>query len=131
MMLNNIDFSAAYIDDILIKSKNKEEHTQHIKKVFEKNIKQYRLKLIIDKCELFLTKIKYLGQIINSKGRKPDPSRKSALQNMPIPTNVSELQAFLGLANYYGNFIPKMHVLRVPLNKLLRKDENCNWSNEE
>ena len=49
---------------------------------------------------------------------------------MPIPTNVSELQAFLGLANYYRNFISNMHMLRAPLNKLLRKDKKRNCSKE-
>ena len=68
----------------------------------------------------FKSKIKYLGQIIDVKGRKPDSLRLSAMKNMPAPTNVSILQAFLGLANYYGNFIPNMHVLRAPLNKLLK-----------
>ena len=39
---------------------------------------------------------------------------------MPTPKNVVTLQAFLGLANYYGIYIPKMHKFRAPLNKLLK-----------
>ena len=62
-----------------------------------------------------------MEQIIDAKGRKPDPSRLSAIKNMPA-------QAFLRLANYYGNLIPNMHVLRAPLNKLLKKDLTWNWS---
>ena len=84
----------------------------------------------MDKCEFLKSKIKYLGQITDTKGRKPDPSRSSAIKNMPAPINVSTLQAFLGLANYYDNFIPNMHILRAPLNKLLKKDSKLNWTTE-
>ena len=59
--------------------------------------------------------------MIDAKDRKPDQSRLSAIKNMPIPTNVSTLQAFLGLANFYEYFIPNMHILRAPLNRLLKK----------
>ena len=57
------------------------------------------------------SKIKYLGHMMNAKSRKPNPSRSSAIKNMPTPTNVSTIQVFLGLANYNDNFIPNIHVL--------------------
>ena len=66
-----------------------------------------------------MNKIKYLGQVIDINGRRPDPARASAIQGMPAPENVSSLQSFLGLANYYI-FVPKMHCLRASLNKLLK-----------
>lgn len=50
----------------------------------------------------FLTKIKYLGQIIDKNGKKPGPGRAKAIENMPAPENKSSLQAFLGLVNYYN-----------------------------
>ena len=65
-----------------------------------------------------------------AKGRKSDPLTSRAIKNIPAPTNVSTLQAFLGLANYHGNFITNMHILRAPLNKLLKKDSKWNWSTE-
>ena len=46
------------------------------------------------------------------------------------PNNVSSMQSFLGLANYYQSFIPKMHDLRAPLNELLKKDKSWDWSTE-
>ena len=61
----------------------------------------------------------YLVEITDEKDRRPDPNRTNAIKNMPAPTNVSSLQSFLGLANYYSNYIPNMHTLRAPLNKLL------------
>ena len=75
-------------------------------------------------CEFFLEEIKYLGHIIDKDGRRPDPDRATAIKkkNMPVPGNITELQSFLGLANYYQSFIPNMHNLRAPLNALLKKD---------
>ena len=68
-----------------------------------------------------------MGQIIEAKGRKPDPSRSSAIKNMPTPTNVSVLQAFLVLANYNGDFIPNMYILRAFLDKLLKSNSKWKW----
>ena len=92
MLLNHVDFAIVYLDDILIKSESQEQYAKHIKDVFEK-IKQYGLKLSLDKCEFLKFKIRYLGQIIDAKGRKPDPSKSSARKNMPTPTNVSTLHS--------------------------------------
>ena len=49
---------------------------------------------------------------------------------MPKPTNVEALQSFRGLANYYHSYIPNMHILRDPLNHLLKKDVKWNWMDE-
>ena len=46
--------------------------------------------------------------MINAEGRTPDPERAEAIKSMPVPNNVIKLQAFLGLANYYGIYIPNM-----------------------
>ena len=70
-----------------------------------------------------MKEIKYLGHIIAKEGRRPDPERAAAVKNMPAPENITSLQSFLGLANYYQAFILSMHNLRAPLNKLLRKDK--------
>eukprot|EP00106_Octopus_bimaculoides_P019505 XP_014786947.1 PREDICTED: uncharacterized protein K02A2.6-like [Octopus bimaculoides] len=73
-VLRDCDFAIGYLDDILIKSESQEQHFEHIKRVFGK-ISEYGFKLIEEKCEL-LNKIKYLGQIIDKKGRKPDLLRQ-------------------------------------------------------
>ena len=69
----------------------------------------------------FLSKIEYLGQVIDEKGRTPDPNRADAIKYMPAPTNIAALQSFWGLANYYISYVPNMHILRDPLNHLLKK----------
>ena len=128
-MLGGLDFSIAYLDDILIKSQDMEQHKQHVHQVFKK-IQDYGFKLKESKCDFFMEKIKYLGHIIDKEGRRPDPERSIAIKEMPAPQNVSSLQSFLGLANYYQTFIPNMHDLRAPLNELLKKDKAWEWTPE-
>ena len=63
--------------------------------------------------QMFLNKIKYLGQITDKNNRRPDPARASAIKDMSAPENVRSLKNFLGLANYYNVFVLSMHCLRV------------------
>ena len=128
-MLGGLDFSIAYLDDILIKSQDMEQHKQHVRQVFKK-IQDYGFKLKESKWDSFMEKIKYLGHKIDKEGRRPDPERSIAIKEMPAPQNVSSLQSFLGLANYYKTFIPNMHDLRAPLNELLEKDKAWDWTPE-
>ena len=123
-MLADLNFATAYLYNILIKTKN-QDHAKHVLEVFKK-IKKFCFKLTLEKCEFFLSKIKYLRQVINEKGRTPDPNRTDAIKYMPAPTNIASLQSFL--ANYYNNYIPNMHTLRAPWNHLLKKDVKWNWS---
>lgn len=128
-MLGGLDFSTAYLDDILINSKSLEQHWEHIHKVFSQ-IQDYGFKIKEGKCDFFMKEIKYLGHIIDKDGRRPDPERAIAIKDMPAPENVTVLQSFLGLANYYQAFIPNMHNLRALLNDLLRKDKVWEWTPE-
>ena len=63
-----------------------------------------------------MSKIKYLGQIIEAKGWRPDPQRSSTIQNMSAPTNIGELQAFLGLAKIFQVYTNDMHDLCAQVN---------------
>ncbi len=67
--------------------------------MFQK-INEYGFKLSSEKCEFFMKQIKCLGQKIDEKGRRPEPKRAEVIKNMLPPNNVTNLSAFLGLANY-------------------------------
>ena len=71
-----------------------------------------------------MNKIKYLGHIIDKDGRRPDSERATAIKDMLAPDNVTTLQSFLGLANYYQSFLKNLHDRCAPLNKLLKKDKS-------
>ena len=97
--------------------------------MYFKRIDNFGYEVSVDKCEFCMLKLKYLVQIIDAKGQGSDPQRSSAIRNMLTPTNIAELQAFLGLANYYQVYRNNMHELRVPLNELLKKKEKkWNWT---
>ena len=82
------------------------------------------------KMRIFKNKINYLGQMIDKNDRRPDPTRVSAIKDMSALENISSLQSFLGLANYYNVFLPNMHGLRASLNKQLKKDAKWVWTIE-
>ena len=77
-----------------------------------------------------MNKIKYLGYIIDKDGRRPDPERPTGIKDMPAPDNVTKLQSFLGLANYFQSFIKNLHDLRALQNELLKKDKKWKWTPE-
>ena len=73
-MLAGMEYAIAYLDYILIKSENEDQHKTHIRAVFQR-VEEYGFKLGAEKCEFFMKKIKYLGLIIDSDERKSDPER--------------------------------------------------------
>ena len=119
-MLGGFDFTFVYLDDIVICSKTKELHREHLNKVFGQ-IREFGFKVKEAKCDFYMNKIKYLGHIIDKDGRRPDLERATTINDMPALDNVTTLQSFLGLANYYQSFIKNLHHLRTPLNELLKK----------
>ena len=120
-MLGGFDFIFVNLDDIVISSKTKELHREHLNKVFAQ-IREFGFKVKEAKCDFCMNKIKYLGHIIDKDGRRLDPERATAIKDMPSPHNVTTLQNFLGLANYYQSFIKNLHDIRTLLNELLKKD---------
>ena len=75
--------------------------------------------------------MKYLGHIIDAKGLHPLASKVEAIQNAPAPTNVNELQSFIGLISYYGKFLSNMSTVMAPLYELLRKDTDWAWEKDQ
>ena len=113
------DFCTAYVDDILIYSNSKEEHVEHVRKVLAK-LRQVGLFLDIDKCEFFVTEVKYLGLIITTHGVKMDPKKVDAIVNWKSPRCLKDVQAFLGFANFYRRFIYGYSRLAGPLTSLMK-----------
>ena len=58
---------------------------EDIKTAFER-IKEYGFRISETKCELFMSRIKYLGQGFDEKGRRPDPARSGSIKDIPVPT---------------------------------------------
>jgi len=121
------DFVVAYLDDILIFSKNEAEHITHVRKVLRK-LKQAELRLRPEKCEWHKKELTFLGFIVGSHGIRMDPGKVDAVVSWPTPTTVKEVQAFLGFANFYRRFIINYSDVAQPLTWLTKKDQEYVWT---
>jgi hypothetical protein len=112
-----------YMDDILVFSKDKNEHQEQVKRILEK-LRQHQLLLKAKKCYFEKEEIEFLGLIISEKGIRMDPHKVKAITDWPIPTTKRELQQFLGFINFYRRFIKGFAKIAKPLTKLTGK---TNW----
>ncbi|ODM14959.1 hypothetical protein SI65_09711 [Aspergillus cristatus] len=81
------EFVTAFVDDLLIYSKNAVEHELHVKKVLEQ-LRAAGLQASIKKCEFHVTQTKYLGFILTTDGIEVDPEKTAVIQNWAVPTTV-------------------------------------------
>nr|XP_061787661.1 uncharacterized protein K02A2.6-like [Nerophis lumbriciformis] len=114
------------VDDIIIGGRDVAEHDANLKKVLER-VKEINLKLNPQKCKFRLDQVCYVGHIFTSKGLKADPSKTAAITEMPVPTDVTSLQRFLGMVNYLGKYIPNLSDIATPLRKLTHKETAWCW----
>ncbi|GJR72166.1 putative reverse transcriptase domain-containing protein [Tanacetum coccineum] len=123
-------FVIVFIDDILIYSKNKEEHEKHLKIILEL-LKKEQLYAKFSKCDFWLESVQFLGHVINNKGVHVDPAKVEAIRNWSAPTTPTEVRQFLGLAGYYRRFIEGFSLISKPLTKLTQKNKKYEWGTEE
>ena len=119
----------AYQDDIIVPGKGSADHDTHLYSVLNK-LEEAGFTLSIDKCTFAQPQIKFLGRIVDSQGVSPDPEKLQAVKNIPQPTDISQLRAFLGAINWYGTFIPQLKDIRGPLDGMLCKGEKFSWTQE-
>ena len=72
--------------------------------------------------------INFFGCLYDANGIHPDPGKVDAVHALPAPTNITELQEFLGLVTYLSPFIPGLSTLTAPLQELLKKDTDFSWN---
>ena len=118
-----------YLDDIIIFGKDFDEHISRLKSVLER-ITLSGLKLRPDKCHLFKEEVTFLGHVVSKNGILPNPDNVTKLVNWGTPQNVTEVRAFLGLANYYRRFIRSHSEVARPLTQLTKKDHLFVWTSE-
>nr|GFD09178.1 putative reverse transcriptase domain-containing protein [Tanacetum cinerariifolium] len=97
-------FVIVFIDDILVFSKSKKEHEDHLLTVLE-TLRQEKLYAKFSKCEFWLSSVAFLDHIVSAEGIMMDPAKVEAITKWPRPTSVTEVRSFLGLAGYYRRFV--------------------------
>lgn len=116
-----------YLDDIVVYGSNLEDHNRKLSHVFSR-LRKFNLKLEPQKCNFLRKEVVYLGHTISEDGIKPDPSKIVAVRDYPIPRNVTDIKAFLGLASYYRKFIEGFSKTAAPLTHLLKKNTEFFWT---
>ena len=114
------DFCTAYVDDILIYSRDPLEHEAQVKKVLQR-LREAGLQADIKKSEFSVTSTKFLGFIISTTGVTMDPEKVSVVKNWAIPTTVKGVQSFLGFCNFYRKFLKCYGRVVRPLTNLTKK----------
>ena len=118
------------MDNTLIYSKTAEEHVAHVKAVFEHlAAKNWHVKE--KKCAFFLPEVELLGHMVSTAGVKVAVDKVDAVASWLTLTCVSEVQGFLGLANFYRRFIKNFAAITKPLTKLTKKAFKFKWEATE
>jgi len=120
-------FAVVFIDDILVYSKIREEHANHLRMVL-KTLEEHKLYTKLKKCEFWLETVQFLGHIVTKDGISMDPTKVEAIVNWPRPINVSEVRSFLGMAGYYRRFVEGFSKLALLITKLLRNTNKFEWT---
>jgi len=114
-----LDFCFVYIDDILVASKDHEEHRKHLRILFER-LRQHGVTINPAKCHLGKPVVTYLGYLIDEKGSRPLPERVEIIKKYPQPQTIAELRRFLGILNFYRRFMRDAANIQASLHDLIR-----------
>uniref|UniRef100_A0A0K0FFN6 RNA-directed DNA polymerase n=1 Tax=Strongyloides venezuelensis TaxID=75913 RepID=A0A0K0FFN6_STRVS len=126
-MMNQVEGSFVYIDDILLTAKNEDEHIRQIEKTF-RIMEKYNTKITLEKTEFGKAEIKYLGFMLSENGIRPDPKEVQAVKDKEAPKNDKEVRAFIGMCSYFRRHIQNFAKIADPLHKIVN---NYKWTEIE
>nr|GEZ57480.1 putative reverse transcriptase domain-containing protein [Tanacetum cinerariifolium] len=123
-------FVIIFIDDILIYSKNKREHEEHLKLILEL-LKKEELYVKFSKCKFWISKVEFLRHVIYSKGIHVDPTKIESIKDWASPKSPTEIRQFLGLADYYKRIIEGFSKITNSMTKMTQKNVKFDWGEKE
>ncbi|KAJ9527854.1 hypothetical protein QJQ45_005500 [Haematococcus lacustris] len=109
-----------YLDDILVMSKSLPEHLQHLRLVFDL-LPKNKLYAKMSKCEFMQLTLRFLGHVISAGAISVDPDKVRAIVDWPVPSSLTQLQSFLGAANFVRKFVHNFSAISAPLTDLCGK----------
>ena len=129
-LLQNIPGVLCYLDDILICGATEAEHRSRLHTVLTR-LQKAGLKLRLSKCSFRVPEVSYLGYRIDAAGLHPTDDKVKAIVEAPAPTNVKQLESYLGVFNFYRRFVPNASTILEPLNQLRRSGVPWRWGEEQ
>nr|GEW55087.1 putative reverse transcriptase domain-containing protein [Tanacetum cinerariifolium] len=123
-------FVIVFINDILIYSKNEQEHGEHLKLILEL-LKMEKLYAKFSKCEFWIPRVQFLGHVIDSQRIHVDPAKIESVKDWASPKTPKEIRQFLGLAGYYRRFIEGFSKIAKPMTKLTQKKVMFDWGDKQ
>ena len=115
-----------YVDNIVVKSKRREDHVKVLRKVFER-CRLFKLRMNPLKCVFGVSIGKFLGFLVHSRRIDVDPTKAMAIATMKPPATVKELKSFLGKVSYIKSFISGLASITLAFTKLLKKGQDFKW----
>ena len=120
-------FVLVFIDDILVYSKDREDHDTHLRVVLE-TLRKEQLYAKLSKCEFWLGEVYFLGHIVSEEGIRMDPRKIEVIIEWKPPRNVTKMRSFLGLASCYKRFVKGFSMTVASMTRLLQKNVRFEWS---
>ncbi|KAK9730862.1 RNase H-like domain found in reverse transcriptase [Popillia japonica] len=121
------DFAIAYLDDIIIYSRDLPEHLRHLHQVLER-LQQHGLRLNLEKCHFASAQLDYLGHVVTKEGNQPQTGHVNAIKAVATPTTRKSLRQFLGTVNWLRDYIPDASRIMAPLTDLLQVKTTFKWT---
>ena len=109
-----------YLDNVTIFSKKREEHTFHLKQIFER-CRKYGISLIPSKCVFAVIEGKLLGHVVSKKWISINPERIKAIEQILLPHNKKGMQSFMGTINFVQRFVRDFAQIVKPLQQMVKQ----------
>ena len=127
--LSGLENTASFIDDVNTFNNTFDDMLTTLRQTLDR-LRAAKLQMRTEKCKFGYTEIDYVGYHISSKGLSPIQANIEAITSFPAPTNIKELERFVGMSGYYREFMPRMAEFAEPLNRLRKKGQPFVWSDE-
>ena len=128
-IFGDIDNVQVIHDDIIVAGDDDEQHDQAMTALLER-AREYRVTFNLKKLQYKVKQVKYMGHIYSADGMSVDPDKVQAVENIPKPTCVKDVQRLIGTVNYLSKFIPNLSDILLPMRSILKKGNAFLWTHE-
>ena len=119
-----------FINDVIVGTETEEKHDELVAEVI-KRLEENDLYVKLEKCKWKVREVEFLGVVIGPEEIKMERKKVKGVLEWPMPKCIKDIQKFLGLANYYRQFIEEFATVARPLHNLVKKDKMWEWTERE